>query len=75
MMCLNFISTDSTLYYSIPCFSNDIFAEIEEKLYQKFPIYREKNNSFLYNGNTILKFKTIAENKIESGMPITLWIE
>ena len=24
MMCINFISTDSTLHYSIPCVNNDI---------------------------------------------------
>ena len=74
MMCINFISIDSTLHYSIPCVNSDIFAEIEEKLYKKFPKYRGINNYFLYKGKAILKLKTIAENKIESGMPITLWI-
>ena len=46
MMCINFISTDSTLHYSIPCVNNDIFVEIEEKLYEKFPKYRETSNYF-----------------------------
>ena len=74
MMCINFISIDSTLHYSIPCVNSDIFAEIEEKLYKQFPQYRETNNCFLYKGKNVLRFKTIEENKIESGMPITLYI-
>ena len=72
LMSANFISTDGVLHYSIPCESSDIFAEIEEKLYKKYPEYRETNNIFLYNGKSILRFKTLAENKIENGMPITL---
>ena len=72
LMSANFISTDGTLHYSIPCESSDIFAEIEEKLYKKYPEYRETNNLFLYKGQSVLRFKTLAENKIENGMPITL---
>ena len=72
MMCVNFNSSDGYINYSIPCTSSDIFAEIEEKLYKEYPKYRETNNFCLYNGETILRFKTIAENKIESGKPIIL---
>jgi uncharacterized phage infection (PIP) family protein YhgE len=71
---VNFISMDGSLHYSIPCATTDIFAEIEEKLYKKFPKYRETNNYFLYNGKNILRFKTIGQNKIENGMPITLCV-
>ena len=48
MVSVNFISTDNILHYSIPCVNNNIFAEIEEKLYEKFPQYRETNNYLLY---------------------------
>ena len=72
MMCVNFTSSDGYINYSIPCTSSDIFAAIEEKLYKEYPKYRETNNGFLHNGNLILRFKTIAENKIESGKPIIL---
>ena len=72
MMCVNFTSLDGYINYSIPCTSSDIFAEIEEKLYKEYPKYRETNNVFLYNGDSILRFKTIAENKIKSGEPIIL---
>ena len=72
MMSINFISTDSYLHYSIPCLSTDIFAEIEEKLYKEYPEYRETDNYFLYNGNKIFRFKTIEQNNIKNGKPITL---
>ena len=72
MMCVNFISLDQNINYSIPCTKSDIFAEIEEKLYKEYPQYRDTNNVFLYNGDSIHRFKTISENKIESGKPIIL---
>ena len=72
MMSINFISMDSNLHYSVPCIKTDVFAHIEEKLYKKFPKYKETNNTFLVNGTTVLRFKTIAENKLENGLPVTL---
>ena len=72
MMCLNFGSKDGKINFAIPCFSTNIFAEIEEKLYQEYPEYRETNNNFLINDVEILRFKTIEQNNIKSGKPITL---
>ena len=74
VMCVNFISTDQNVHYAVPCAKTNIFAEIEEKLYQQYPQYRETNNNFLANGNQVLRFKTIAENKIGNGLPVTLII-
>ena len=68
MMSINFISMDSSLHYSVPCIKTDVFAHIEEKLYKKFPKYKETNNTFLVNGAIVLRFKTIAENKLENGL-------
>ena len=70
----NFISIDQKIHFAIACIGSDIFAEVEEKLYKKFPEYRETNNSFLFNGQPILRFKTIDQNKIEDGLPITMVI-
>ena len=70
--CVNFITTDSSLFYAIPCNGNSTFAEIEEKLYKEYPEYRETNNTFLANGTEILRFKTINENKVGSGKPVML---
>ena len=71
---ISFISTDESVYFSVPCISSNTFSEIEEKLYQKYPEYRETNNKFLVNGKEISRFKTIAQNKIENGLPVTMII-
>ena len=39
---------DQKIDLSILCIKTDIFAQIEEKLYQKYPEYRETNNNFFY---------------------------
>ena len=70
--CVTFISSDQKITYDIPCSGDDIFAEIEEKLYREYPEYRETNNKFLANGKEILRFKTINDNKIGTGRPIML---
>ena len=72
MMSIIFISKDSNLHYSVPCIKTDIFAHIEEKLYKEYPQYKETNNNFIANGSTVLRFKTVAENNIVSGRPVTL---
>ena len=72
MMAVNFISMDGKIHFAVPCIDSDIFAEVEEKLYKQFPEYRETNNSFLANGETVLRFKTIKENKIGNGLPVTM---
>ena len=72
MVSVNFISMDQTVHFSVPCLKTNTFAEIEEKLYKQYPQYRETNNSFLANGTQVLRFKTISENKIGNGLPVTL---
>ena len=73
-MTVNFISMDQQIHYAIPCIDTDIFAEVEEKLYKQFPQYRETNNNFIANGEPVLRFKTIAQNKIGNGLPVTMII-
>ena len=74
MIALNFISTDSTLHYAIPCLNKDLFVDVEKKLYDKFPEYKERNNNFLSQGKIVLKFKTVGENRLESGIPIIMQV-
>ena len=31
MIALNFLSTDSTLHYAIPCLNKDLFVDVEKK--------------------------------------------
>ena len=72
IMCVNFISSDQNVHYAATCLKTNTFAEIEEKLYKQYPQYRETNNSFIANGTQVLRFKTIAENKIGNGLTVTL---
>ena len=72
IMTVNFISSDQNVHFAVSCLKTNTFAEVEEKLYKQFPEYRETNNSFLAHGSQVLRFKTIAENKIGNGLPVTL---
>ena len=74
MIALNFLSTDSTLHYAIPCLNKDLFVDVEKKLYDKFPEYKERNNIFLSQGKAVLRFKTVGENQLESGIPIIMQV-
>ena len=69
---IKFISTDQVVNCNITCSKNNTFAEIEEKLYQRYPQYRATNNNFLANGNIVSKLRTIAQNGIKDGFPVTL---
>ena len=72
IMIVYFISSDQIVHYAVKCLKTNTFAEIEEKLYKQYPQYRETNNNFFANGKQILRFKTIAENNIGEGLPVTL---
>ena len=72
---VHFISTDQKINYPIACLKTDTFAQVEEKLYQKYEEYREKNNNFIAKGRLILRFKKICENNIENGDKIQLLVE
>ena len=72
---VHFISTDQRINYPINCLKTDTFAEIEEKLYQKYSEYRETNNNFIAKGKLILRFKKICENNIENGDKVQLIVE
>ena len=74
IMTVNFISMDQKLHFAVPCIDINTFAEVEEKLYKQFPEYRETNNSFLANGQQVLRFKTIRQNNIGNGFPVTMVI-
>ena len=69
---LNFSSADQTIHYSIACMTTDTFAEVEEKLYQKYEEFRETNNNLIAKGKTLLRFKKICDNGIKDGDTIQL---
>jgi len=69
---VNFISLDQNINYGIKCLKTDTFAQVEEKLYQKYGEYRETNNNFTANGRIILRFKSISDNHIKDGDKVQL---
>ena len=73
LTCVNFISADQKVHLPIPCDKNEIFAHIEEKLYEDYPEYKETNNFFISNGKPILRFKTVEENEINNSTPVMLF--
>ena len=73
-MIVKFESFNGEIDYVIPCYSEDHFYILEEKLYEKFEKYRETDNFFIYDGRAILRYKTIKENKIDDSMPVMLYV-
>ena len=69
---VHFISMDQKVNCGIKCLETDTFAEVEEKLYEKYGEYRETNNNFLFQGKIILRFKKICENNIKDGDKIQM---
>ena len=69
---VHFLSVDHKINYFVPCNGFNTFAEVEEELYKQYPEYRETNNNFITNGEQVLKFKTISQNKIDSDSLVTM---
>ena len=72
ILSIHFISLDQNINCAIKCLKTDTFAEVEEKLYQKYGEYRETNNNFTANGRIILRFKSISDNHIKDGDKVQL---
>ena len=60
-----FQSVDNKIHYAFICKMTDIFNNIENKLYQKYPEYRETENYFTLGGKKINKCKTFEENNVK----------
>ena len=69
---VHFISSAQNINCPIKCLSNETFAEVEERLYQKHQEYRETNNNFASKGKVIMRFKKLIENNINNGDKIEL---
>ena len=67
---INFQSNDQIVNDSFVCLNNNLFSEVEEILYKKYPEYKNRENLFLGHGKKILRNKTIFENGIEDGETI-----
>ena len=63
---VHFISTDQIIKFSLICQVNDIFSNIVNELYLKFPSLKHKSIFFLTNGNIMNTSATLRENRIKN---------
>ena len=63
---------DQRIDCSITCYNTDIFKEIEEKLFEKFPELKHKEIYFLVNGMLINRLANLEKNKIKNGKIILI---
>ena len=52
--------------YAMACRTTDLFSNLEERLYQDFPKYRNIEKIFMVSTNRISRDKTLEENKIKN---------
>ena len=72
LMTLIVISNDEIVHYSFICKNTYKFTKIEEMIYEKYPEYKKRENSFVVIGKKINRNKTLEENKIKNSDIITL---
>lgn len=71
-MAVNFKDKDDKFIYPVICKKTDKFKDIEDKVYDKYPQYKNDKNVFSINGKKINKEKSIEENDIDNGHIILL---
>ena len=69
---IQFTSLDQKINRGIKCLPSDLFVKVEQELYKIYPEYSKTNNNFITNGTAVLRFQTIAENKIKDGQVVQL---
>lgn len=62
-----FQSLDQKVHYSLICKDSEKFNLVENRLYEVYPQYEERDNCFYVNGNKIKRGKTLKENNIKYG--------
>ena len=53
--------------YILPYKDSELLVRIEEKLYNEYSEYKEKETYFIVGANKIKRFKALKENNIKSG--------
>ena len=73
ILSIGFTSCDQKINnFFLSCKDSELFVRIEEKLYDEYSEYKEKETYFTVTGNKIKRFKTLKENNIKSGSIIML---
>ena len=58
-----FYTFDENVLFPIICKNTNIFSDLENLFYEKYPYYQQPDIEFLLNGNIINKNQTLEENK------------
>ena len=56
----------------IKSYENELFDDVEKKIYGIFSEYKEINNNFMIGDRQVLRFKTMSENNIKNNDKIIL---
>ena len=64
---VHFMSNDSNINDSFPSYPEELFSVVVNKLYEKYPEYKNKTLYFLCNGNYLDLNLTMKRNKYNSG--------
>ena len=72
LMTIIIMSVDSNIHHPMICKNTDTIQDIEKKLYEKYPYLSEKENFFLFEGNSLNKSYSLEKNKIKDGDIILL---
>ena len=72
LMALIFTSNPQNIHTAIICKNTDVFVDVEKKLYDIYPKYKENVNYFLVKGRQINKYNTLDENNIKHSDVIIL---
>ena len=75
-MAVNFVSmaNQDIINYNVICKNTDLFVDIEKKLYQDFPKYKDLETYFQVGARKINRFRTIEENNIKNNDVISVFI-
>ena len=70
-----FRSVDDQINYAVTCKKSEIFSNVEKKLIDKFPDYKNKKLFYIQNGKVIDKEKSLEENGVTSGFAVLVKTE
>ena len=76
IIAVNFVSMGNSDigHYNLICINRDLFVRLEERLYNKFPQFKNYETYFEVNGKRIKRFKTLEQNNIKNNDIINIFI-
>ena len=72
MLIIQIKSVNQKVDMSFACKKTDIFARIEEKLYNEYPEFKDLNTYYTVGGRMVKRFRNMQENNIKNNDKILL---